>query len=214
VRIFSTLVRRPDITREAFHAHYEGNHTPLALPLMTGLVHYLRNHIAEVLGDTEPYFDTLSEFAYESPEAFEANVDFMKSERGAAVRADELTFMDKPNNHFFEVRPAQGLESRGLALGGGTKLVLLAKAPAGVARPDFLASHGRSLEGLLEKATSWSHWETHPAFGVTPVCDAVSLLWFAPEVFDPAAVRAWSPEADTTWRFRADERVTRRTDGS
>ena len=115
MRIFSTLVRRPDITREAFHAHYEANHAPLALPLMTGLVHYLRNHIAEALGDEEPYFDTLSEFAYEGREAFQANIDIMMSERGAPVRADELTFMDKANNHFFEVRPARELESKGKA---------------------------------------------------------------------------------------------------
>jgi uncharacterized protein (TIGR02118 family) len=213
LRIFSTLVRRPDITRQAFHAHYEGNHTPLALPLMTGLVHYLRNHIALVLGGQEPYFDTLSEFGYEGPEAFQANIDTMGSERGAPVRADELTFMDKPNNHFFEVRPAGGLESKGTAVPGGVKAVLMARAPAGIARPDFLASHGRSLEGILEKAASWSHWETHPALGVPPVCDVVTLVWFPPEAFDPGALRAWSPEAETTWRFRSDERVSRRTDG-
>jgi uncharacterized protein (TIGR02118 family) len=213
LRIFSTLVRRPDITRQAFHAHYEGNHTPLALPLMTGLIHYLRNHVAEVLGDQEPYFDTLSEFAYEGPEAFQANIDTMGSERGAAVRADELTFMDKPNNHFFEVRPAAGLDSKGTALPGGVKVVLMARAPAGVARAEFLASHGPGLQGLLEDAASWSHWETHPALGVTPVCDAVTLVWFPLQRFDRDTVRAWSPEAETTWRFRSDERVTRRTDG-
>ena len=213
MRILSTLVRRPDLTRAAFHAHYEGSHTPLALPLMTGLVHYVRNHIAEVLGGQEPYFDTLSEFGYEGFEAFQANVDTMASERGASVRADELTFMDKANNHFFEVRPAEGLPAKGKAKPGAVKVVLMAKAPQGMARRDFLAAHAASLAALLDGALACSHWESHPVLGVTPVCDVVTQLWSEPGASDPGAVRAWSPGAEKTWRFRSDERVTRRSDG-
>ena len=212
IKTLALIKRLPGSSRDAFREHYETVHVPLALPLLDGLERYVRYHVhANRFGDFA--FDVLTAFWYRDRAATDSVFSRLASAEGEAILADELTFMDKPNNHFFEVRPAGGLESKGTAVPGGVKAVLMARAPAGIARPDFLASHGRSLEGILEKAASWSHWETHPALGVPPVCDVVTLVWFPPEAFDPGALRAWSPEAETTWRFRSDERVSRRTDG-
>lgn len=206
--VLSMLVRRPDLTRADFHAHYEQTHTPTALPLMTGIEHYVRNHIAEVLCGEDPLFDTLSEFGYTSLEVMQQNVATMASERGAAVRADELTFMDKPRNHFFEVRAPTELPSKGPVLEGAVKVAFLAKAPSGTRRGDFLTSYQRSLAELLAKATAWAHWECHPIGDREPGADAASFVWFAPDSFDPDAIRSFASLASPHWALRVEECVS------
>jgi len=206
--VLSMLVRRPDFTREAFHAHYEGTHTPTALPLMTGLEHYVRNHIVEVLCGEEPPFDTLSEFGYTNLEVMQQNVATMDSERGAVVRADELTFMDKPRNHFFEVRASRTLPSKGPVLEGGVKLAFLAKARPDAKRGEFLASYQRSLAGPLAKAAASAHWEAYAIGDREPAADAASFAWFAPDSLDANEIRSWSQEASAHWALRVEERVS------
>lgn len=206
--VLSMLVRRPDFTRADFHAHYEQTHTPTALPLMAGIGHYVRNHVGEVLSGEDPPFDTLSEFAYTNLEVLQQNIATMDSPRGAAVRADELTFMDKPRNHFFEVRVSKASPSRGQALEGGVKVAFLAKAHAGAERGEFLAEYQRSLGPLLARATAWVHWESHPIGDLPPRADAATFVWFAQERFDADPLRGWSPESSAHWALQVDERTS------
>lgn len=211
IRTLSMLVRRPDITREQFHAHYEDTHAPLALPMMKGLVHYVRNHIVDTLGGEDPFFDTLSEFGYESLDVLDDNIDMLYSERGAELRADELTFMDKPRNHFFSVRTSRELPCKGEPLDGAVKIVLLATRED-PDRPAFHRAYAESLTPVLANATSWWHWESR-AFGDTPPhADVATLAWFAPGALDEAAVRSWAPPSPRTYRLRVDERATCRAE--
>lgn len=211
IRTLSMLVRRPDITREHFHAHYEETHAPLALPLMKGLVHYVRNHIVETLGGDEPFFDTLSEFAYESLDVLDDNIEMLYSERGAELRADELTFMDKPKNHFFSVQASRALPCEGQPVDGAVKVALLGTRDGGD-RSAFREAYGESLAPVLANATSWWHWESR-AFGENPPhSDLATLAWFAPEAFDPGVVRAWNPPSSRSYRLRVDERATCRAE--
>ena len=100
IRVLAFMVRRKDLTRDAFRDHYERTHVPTALPILTGTAHYVRHHIREELFGT-PAFDCMTAFEY--PDAPTMLGVFAKSEgpEGAAVRADEQRFMDKPANFFF-----------------------------------------------------------------------------------------------------------------
>lgn len=61
----------------------------------------MRNHEREVVGEDDPGSDTLSEFGYPDLETFQRVGERMSSHAGAALREDELTFMDKSCNLFF-----------------------------------------------------------------------------------------------------------------
>ncbi len=102
IRTLSLIKRRPDLDRDAFRHHYETVHAPLALPLMDGLVRYVRYHLeAELHGVVG--FDVISAFWYRDAEATAKMMETLASEAGRAILEDELTFMDKPANTFFPV---------------------------------------------------------------------------------------------------------------
>lgn len=102
IKTLALLKRRPDLTREAFRDHYESTHAPLALPIVTGLERYVRNHIVEELAG-EVDFDVLSAFWYRDADAVAATMADLAGEAGEVIRVDELRFMDKPGNTFFSV---------------------------------------------------------------------------------------------------------------
>lgn len=83
----SAIVRRPDLTREQFRDHYEQSHAPLAERIFP-FSRYVRNH---VLSPGKCGFDVLSEFWFADPAAIAAALE---GPHGAAVRRDELQFMD------------------------------------------------------------------------------------------------------------------------
>jgi hypothetical protein len=101
------MVRRKDITRDAFRAHYERTHVPTALPILEGTAHYVRHHIREELFGT-PAFDCMTAFEYPDAQAMLAVFARSEGPEGASVRADEQRFMDKPANFFFPVEEADG----------------------------------------------------------------------------------------------------------
>jgi uncharacterized protein (TIGR02118 family) len=102
IRTLALIKRRADLDRDAFREHYEETHVPLARPLLSGLVRYVRYHVvAEPLGELG--HDVLTAFWYRDVDAARGVLETMEGEAGRAVREDELTFMDKPANSFFSV---------------------------------------------------------------------------------------------------------------
>jgi uncharacterized protein (TIGR02118 family) len=134
IKTLSLLKRRPDLDRAAFRHHYETTHAPLALPLMTGLVRYVRYHIEEDLRGAVG-FDVLSAFWYRDAEAVAAMMERLGGEEGKAILADELEFMDKPGNTFFPV------SERTLCAGeeGDSHVFVLVAKPESLSRYDCSA---------------------------------------------------------------------------
>jgi len=87
----SALVRRPDLSRDAFHAYYEANHAPLAVAHFP-FARYVRNHLLDA---PDIGFDTLSEFWAAD---FDALAAVSAGPVGPLICEDELRFMDKPRN--------------------------------------------------------------------------------------------------------------------
>lgn len=87
----SALVRRPDFSRDAFHAYYESHHAPLGIAHFP-FARYVRNHLLDA---PDIGFDTLSEFWAKD---FDAMMAINEGPVGAIFREDELRFMDKPRN--------------------------------------------------------------------------------------------------------------------
>ena len=134
IKTLALLKRRPDLDRATFRDHYETTHAPLALPLMTGLVRYVRYHVEEDLRG-EIGFDVLSAFWYRDAAAIEQTTERIGGEEGKAIHADELEFMDKPGNVFFPV------SERTLCAGeeGDSHVFVLVAKPASMSRYDCSA---------------------------------------------------------------------------
>jgi uncharacterized protein (TIGR02118 family) len=94
IHVFALIRRRADFIRDAFRAHYEDVHAPLALPLLPGLTTYVRNHIREELRGT-PDFDVLSEFSYPDGKTVARSMALIEGPEGEAIRQDEASFMDR-----------------------------------------------------------------------------------------------------------------------
>ena len=105
MRVLAFIVRRPDVTRDAFREHYEEIHVPTALPFLAGITGYVRHHIREALHGA-PHFDCMSAFDYRDEAAVQAVLKRVQSPEAEVLRRDELTFMDVPRNHYFAVREA------------------------------------------------------------------------------------------------------------
>ena len=147
LKTFALIVRRPDIDREEFRRHYEEIHSPLALPLLEGLVRYVKYHLTEEVHG-EAGFDVLSGFWYWSADAAMATVGRVEAPEGEAIRADELTFMDKERNTFFAVveEPRIGSDEGGE---GAEHSFVLVKAPEGEARGYLRSFDERAWPGLV-----------------------------------------------------------------
>ncbi len=148
IQTLSLIKRRPDLERAAFRNHYETTHAPLALPLMTGLVRYVRYHLEEeLLGEVG--FDVLSAFWYRDAEATRTLMEALQGEAGKPILADELKFMDKAANTFFPVSERVLIDGEE----GDEHVFVLVKKPESVSRYDcsakLLADHWpRLLEGF------------------------------------------------------------------
>jgi hypothetical protein len=105
MRVLAFIVRRPDVSRDAFRAHYEDVHVPTALPFLGGITAYVRHHIREELYGAAT-FDCMTAFDYRDEAAVQAVLKRVESPQAAVLRRDELTFMDVPRNHYFAVRDA------------------------------------------------------------------------------------------------------------
>ena len=102
LKTFALIVRRADVSRDEFRRHYEETHSPLALPLLEGLVRYVKYHlVADLHGKAD--FDVISGFWYVDGEAAAKTVSRVAAPEGEAIRRDEQTFMDTDRNTFFPV---------------------------------------------------------------------------------------------------------------
>jgi len=131
IKTLALIKRRSSIDRSAFREHYESVHVPLALPLLEGLSRYVRYHIeTERFGDCD--FDVLTAFWYRDKAATDRVFARIEGDEGAAIRKDELEFMDKNGNRFFAV------SERGWQPGeeGDEHLFVLISRPVGMSRSD------------------------------------------------------------------------------
>ncbi len=172
IRTLALIKRRADLDRDAFREHYEGTHVPLARPLLSGLVRYVRYHVmAEPLGELG--HDVLTAFWYRDADAAGRVLEVMNGEAGRAVREDELTFMEKSANNFFSVSERRLVEGEE----GDEHLFVLVRRPPDVTRfdastrlvrdhwPRLLAGFGAVDFALLRDA--------FPVDGRSPLWDAV-----------------------------------------
>lgn len=215
IRIFALLARRPDLSREAFQAHYESHHVPLASQLIPEFRHYVRNHVRESYGVEDAGFDTLSEFGYPDLESFRSVGDRMASEAGAALRADEVTFMDKSRNLFFRAHPHSASGNAAELSGGETlRVALLCRRPASWGSDDYAIAVADALRPLLDTALAWEHWAAEPTATTqgrsreTPY-DTLSLVSWARDAFDADALRGCPIEAEQAQRLRVERRVSK-----
>ena len=176
LKTLALIVRKPGTTRDAFRAHYEDAHAPLALPQMSGLLRYVRHHVREELHGTAG-FDVATSFVYRDAAAVRGVIARLASPAGAAVLRDELTFMDKPRNCFFEVREQSELGAR--ATPAALHCIAFVKRPAEQGAEAFAAEFAaRGLPTLREavRGLCWSlQHETLATFG-EPTWDAVVQL--------------------------------------
>lgn len=138
IRTLSLIKRRPDLDRPSFREHYETVHAPLALPLMEGLERYVRYHVESTLAGEFDH-DVLTAFWYRDREATLAVFEALEGERGRAIQADELTFMDKAANVFFAVSERRLVEGDE----GSEPVFVLVRRPREMSRFDASARLSR-----------------------------------------------------------------------
>lgn len=169
MKTFALIVRKPGITRDEFREHYEKVHAPLAFPLMSGLVRYVRHHVLEELHGAAG-FDVATSFTYRDASAMRGVVARLASPAGDAVLRDEATFMDKPRNRFFEVREAG--ETGAHPAEARLACIVLVKRAHGRGASEFAAEFAaHALPSLRDAAQAmrWSlHHEALATFGEPP----------------------------------------------
>jgi len=176
VKTLALIARKPGLTREEFRRHYETKHAPLALPLMSGLLRYVRHHVVEEISGVAG-FDVMTSFTYRDAAALEGVLARLATRAGEAVRRDEVAFMDKPRNRFFAVRDVAETGNReGSSALQCLALVTRAAEQSPTAFAAEFASHALPEFHDAVRGLRWSlHHESLPSFGEPP-CDAVVLL--------------------------------------
>ena len=187
------FVRRRDLSRKQFRDYYEGHHVKLAMEHVAefGFHKYVRNHVVGPDG-TEPGFDCLTEFFFESAERAASSAGFMQTSEGRIFAEDELNFLDMSHHPSFELMehvlygPPRGVDPKGLR----RQALVLTRAP-GKSGEEFARSaqeHGRAL--ALRHAGAIQRLMLDLAVqgpGREPPCDAILWLWPA----DPGARAEW-----------------------
>jgi len=206
LKTIAFIVRRPATLRADFRDHYEDHHVPLARPHLAGVRAYVRNHVRsgapfDASGEAvEPGFDCATEFWYRDRAALDALVAHLAGDTAAAIRADELSFMDKDANAFCaaEETRVRGPE-RGIDLGATAKVLALAKRPAQRSRDDFLAHYDAAvLPALLSGPTPPLRCTQNHTLGIAggePPYDCVTELWYAEAGGIPASLARIAPDA-------------------
>ncbi|MCP4905220.1 MAG: EthD domain-containing protein [bacterium] len=198
IKTLALLKRRPDLDRAAFRHHYETTHAPLALPLMTGLVRYVRYHLEEdLLGEVG--FDVVSAFWYRDARAVATSMEALAGEAGKPILADELEFMDKPKNTFFPVSERSWVEGEE----GDETVFVLVKKPAQMSRYDcsarLLADHWPKLLEGFEGVEFAFLRETFPLRS-NPPAEAVELRYNAVlqvRVAQVGGIEDWATELES-----------------
>jgi hypothetical protein len=196
IRVLAFLVRRPDLTRDAFRAYYEATHVPTALPLLAGVTHYVRHHLREELHG-RPDFDCMTAVEYPDAAAMEALLVRLEGPEGEVVRSDELRFMDKPANTFGAVETEPGCAT-GPGAREAAEVLVCVNRPAAASPEAFRSRFAEAWLPALRDAVAPSWWRAQwlgagPARGAARF-DAVIQLGGA----RGAAIGAWSRELEAT----------------
>ena len=196
MKTLALIVRRPDLARAEFRDHYEDIHAPLAVrTLLEGTTRYVRNHLREEVFGV-PAFDVVSAFWYRDAAAAIGVMRRTETPAGDAIRADELTFMDKPANTFFAVTEelVRGDEHADAALAA----IALVRRPAGADAADFVSAYDRTeLPRLLDavRAPAWClQNRALRGGGGEPAFDLVSQVHAAAK----GALETWAKELAAT----------------
>ena len=194
IRTLALIVRRPDVSREDFRAHYEEVHAPLALPHMTGLVHYLRNHVCEEVNGCQPGFDVMTEFTYSSAEDVKHIFNVLQSPEGEPILRDELSFMDKPRNTFFAIGEPVLRAGSDEVPGNSVKLAALVKGAGEAAFDPLLECEPlravtHAVLGGPKDETAW---------------DAVAFLWWDASALHDDRLRTWAPISEAAALLRVE----------
>lgn len=176
MRVLAFLKRRPEVGRDAFRAHYEEVHVPTALPVVGPSVrHYVRHHLREELHGRAG-FDCLTALEYQDAAAMQALLARLAGAEGEAIRRDELTFMDKPENRWVVVEPAPG-ESGPVPADDAPQLLVCVRAPAAADASEFRAAFaGEPLRRLCEALGAGRRFRAQlarEASATAPLFDAV-----------------------------------------
>lgn len=220
IRMLALLVRRPDLSRDAFRSHYEGQHAPLALPLLDGVRHYVRNHVAPGLDAGRCPFDVLSEFGYESQAAVTAVAARLDSERGEAIREDERRFMDKPRNRFFPLDLLERSTGRSEheARPSRQRVALLSRrsqpsaGPEGQTAGRVEGAHLAAVADLARAGAAVTSWRAVAAGAVVP-WPVLSFVDFVSPRHAADALRAWRAKDLDTLRINVVVKATRTDPG-
>lgn len=177
IRVQAFIVRRPDVSRDAFRAHYEEIHVPLALPLLVGTCGYVRHHVREELHGRPP-FDVMTVFEYPDAATVAAVFARIEGPEAGAVHADEQSFMHTPANFFFPVEEGPAWQALPARAARDAALVCVRRAP-GEERASFRARFAErvlsELRGALEQPCSLrAFWPRTPSarFDATLLCGA------------------------------------------
>ncbi|HLS79978.1 MAG TPA: EthD domain-containing protein [Steroidobacter sp.] len=93
IKTIAMMKRKPGLSREEFIRHYEEHHAPLGQRLL-GFARYVRNYPEPRPDGTEPPFDVISEFWFESKEALDRALAINASPQAQVLREDEARFID------------------------------------------------------------------------------------------------------------------------
>ena len=113
LKLVALISAKPEISREAFIAHYETSHAPLVKRLLPMISEYRRSFVCRE-GDASvpapaPGFDVLTELWFEDEAALNA---FWKRIRQpeviAQIRADEAHFLISERTELFQVDVYEG----------------------------------------------------------------------------------------------------------
>ena len=91
VKLVCPVRRRPDLTHEAFVAHWLERHVPLALRHHPGLMRYVTNVVEQPLGDAEP-LDGIAELCFADEESLRTRM-FDSPEGERVIRDDIARFI-------------------------------------------------------------------------------------------------------------------------
>ena len=192
MKTLALIRRRADLGRDAFRAHYEDVHAPLAIAtLLDGTRRYVRHHLREDLFG-EPRFDVVTAFWYPDAAAALAVRRRLDGPAGEGIARDEASFMDRAANTFFAVseRPVLGAERRD----AGLCALALVRRPPGRSAAAFAADYERrELPRLLDalRAPVWCLHNTALRFGADdPAFDVVTQLHAAAD----AGLADWADE--------------------
>ncbi|MCK9541403.1 MAG: EthD domain-containing protein [Novosphingobium sp.] len=100
IKVVMLVHRRPGMTFEAFRAHYEDVHVPLALSRFGLLRRYVRNYCDGADGN-EPPADCITELWFDDLDALRRQG--AETAGDAEIAADEVLFMDRERTRHFVV---------------------------------------------------------------------------------------------------------------